>query len=107
MNTMGMVKGETKVLRFEIIEDGVRKDLTGVSFKFAVKLQLRGADYAIGPIDGVVTDPLSGEVSFTIFAPSALSGVYEIAMFGVNGAKTVLTPPNGLSFVVYEDIIDG
>ena len=104
-----LIKGDKVTLRFQLKEDGLPKDITGMTFKFGVKEKLTDASYKIGPKDGAIDDAAQGRFSFTLTASdtaSAFSGVYEIAMYDSGTNRSTLTPAKGVAFRVMENIID-
>jgi len=109
MNTIEIVKGETVTKRYQVKENSVAKDITGMTFKFAVKEKYTDATYLINPITGTIDDAANGKFSFEIGPPNTdtvLQGVFEITMTDGSGKKTVLTPAKGVAFRIVENIID-
>ncbi|KAF0145113.1 MAG: hypothetical protein FD156_1224 [Nitrospirae bacterium] len=103
------VKGETKTISLQLKENGIAKNITGYTFKFAGKAKHSDTAYKIPVINGAITDAANGKFSFTINAAdvaAVFSGVFEIAMYDALLKKTVLTPPRGTPVTVHEDIID-
>lgn len=109
MNSVTIVKGETRTLRYRIEEDGAPRDITGMSFKMAVKERPSDAAPAIGPVEGVIENASGGEFSFTLNAEDtgeAVSGRMEIAMFDSAENKLVLTPAGGVEFRIRDAIVE-
>jgi hypothetical protein len=107
MSPITLVKGEKRTLRYQLKEDGSEKNISGMSFKFAVKEKIDDTTYKIGPVDGIVDDAANGKFSFTMTAPDAtFLGLYEVAMYDASNNKTVLTEPRGIVFRVVESILD-
>ena len=109
MKTIGITRGDTVTLKYQIKEDGVAKDITGMAFKFAVKERLSDATFKIATVDGTTDDAANGKFSFELIATetdqAAFAGLYEISMYDSGGAKTTLTPVGGLPFRLVEDMM--
>lgn len=107
LSTLTFVEGEKKTLKIQVKENGSPKDITGMSFKFAVKENLTDTSYKISPVSGTIDDAANGKVSFTFTVPEGtFLGVYEIAMYDASINKTVITTPGGIEFRVKESLID-
>lgn len=104
-----VIKGDTVTLSYQLKEDGSPKDISGMSFKLAVKENLTDPACRIGPLTGTVQEAASGKFSFALTATETdqtpFSGVYEIAMYDGSGNRLVVTPPRGVPFSLLEDII--
>jgi hypothetical protein len=101
-----VVKGDTIVLRYLILENGIPKDLTGYSAKFAVQLTPSYSEYQIGPVDATVYES-AGEIEFTDTVPNEVfKGVFEIALYDPLSKRTTLTPAGGVDFRSKESIVD-
>jgi len=109
MNPITITRGDTLTLSYQIKEDGVAKDITGMSFKLAVKEGITDASYRINPIDGTIDDASSGKFSFALTDTetdqAAFAGLLELAMYDAQSNKTTLTPAGGVSFRLMEDIV--
>ncbi len=109
MNPLKIVRGDTLTLSYQLREDGVAKDITGMSFKLAVKEGISEASYKIGPVDGAIDDAASGMFSFALTETetdqSPFAGVMEIAMYDALGKKTTLSEAGGVGFRLMEDIV--
>ncbi|MCK5548299.1 MAG: hypothetical protein KAI64_04745 [Thermoplasmata archaeon] len=99
------VINDTVTLRYQIKENGLPKNITGLEFKYGARVLPSSVNYKIGPIDAIITDAENGFFEFTILLPSEpFNGVYEITMFaGI--IETTLTPPGGVEITVVQDII--
>ena len=107
MRALRFETNETVTLRYQVKEDGVVKDITGMSFKFAVKEKHTDAAYRIGPVDGVIDDALDGRFSITLTMPDTpFAGAYGLVMDDAAGKRTVLTRPGGESIRVIESLVD-
>lgn len=109
MNPIVIVRGETRTLKYQIMEDGVAKDITGMTCKLAVVEALGDAAEKIGPVDGAIDDAANGKISFTLTSThtdqSAFAGVCGMALYDGSSNKTTLTAPGGLGFRLVEDIV--
>ncbi|MBI4822662.1 MAG: BppU family phage baseplate upper protein [Nitrospirae bacterium] len=107
LKSLTFTKGDKRILRIQVKENGTPKNITGMTFKFGVKENLADASYKIGPVTGVIDDVSQGHVSFTFnVGTNVFSGVYEVAMYDAAENRTTLTPAGGLSFRAMENIID-
>lgn len=107
MNTISAIAGETKIVKYQLKENKVPKDITNLSFKLGVKSSASSTDYLIGPIDGEIVDALAGQFSFEITIPDeSFTAVFEVAMYDQSGKKVVLSAPEGVEFKVYNKIIE-
>lgn len=108
MKPVVIVKADTVTLKYQLKEDGVAKDITGMTFKLAVKEKLSDAAFKIDPVDGDIDVALTGEFSFTLTDTETdqdpFAGHLEIAMFS-GPDKTTLTPAGGIGFRLIEDVI--
>lgn len=100
------IKGETRTLQYQVLENGTPKNISGMTFKFAAKQKIPDTTYIISPVAGTITDAVNGKFSFTITFTTVFAGVYEIAMYDATAQKTILTTPGGAPIRVVEDIID-
>ncbi len=109
MNPIKITRGDNVTLSYQLKEDGVAKDITGMSFKLAVKENLTDTAFKIAAVDGTIDDEATGKFSFALTDTetdqSPFAGVMEIAMYDGSGNKTTLTPPGGLAFRLMEDIV--
>ena len=109
MNPVKLVRGDKATLRYQLKQDGDALDITGMSFKLAVKERLSDTTHRISPVTGTVDDALNGKFSFLLTdaetAQSPFAGQMEIAMYDSEGDKTTLTPAGGLSFRLVEDVV--
>lgn len=108
MKPVVIVKADTVTLRYQLTEDGVAKDITGMTFKLAVKEKLSDVAFKIDPVDGDIDDAATGKFSFTLTDSETdqdpFAGKMEIAMFSGTD-KTTLTPAGGIGFRLVEDVI--
>ena len=109
MTPVKVTKGDKATLRYQLREDGAAKDITGMSFKLAVKEKLTDSGHKISPVDGTIDDAANGKFSFVLTSTetdqSPFRGLMEIAMYDGSGDKTTLTPAGGLPFRLVEDVI--
>ena len=109
MNPITITRGDKVTLSYQLKEDGSPKDITGMSFKLAVKEGLEDAAYRIDPIDGTIDDAASGKFSFALTSTetdqSPFRGVMEISMYDAQSNKTTLTAAGGVVFRLVEDIV--
>ncbi len=109
MNPITITRGDTITLSYQLKEDGALKDITGMSFKLAVKEGITDTAYKIDPVDGTIDDAESGKFSFALSATETdqapFAGVMEIAMYDASSNKTTLSAAGGLSFRLVEDIV--
>ena len=109
MNPIVITRGDTLTLSYQLKEDGVAKDITGMTFKLAVKEGITDASYKISPISGTIDDASSGKFSFALTDTetdqAAFAGVMEMAMYDGSGNKTTLTGAGGIAFRLVEDIV--
>lgn len=109
MNPITITRGDTLTLSYQLKEDGALKDITGMSFKLAVKEKAGVVAHKIGPVDGSTDDAAAGKFSFALTSvetdQAPFSGVYEISMYDAGSAKTTLTEAGGLGFRLMEDIV--
>lgn len=107
-----MPKGETRTLRYQVKEDGAVKDITSMTFKFAVKEvnELDDSAYAIEPVDGTIDDAVNGKFSFALTEAmtdiTPFLGRFSVVMYNASLNKTTLTPVGGKLFEIFEDIIE-
>jgi hypothetical protein len=109
MNAVKVVKGDKAVLKYQVKEDGVPKNITGMTFKFAAKQNLDDAAYAISPVNGAIEDAANGKFSFILDSTATatvFTGLFEICMYDGSNNKTALTPAGGVAIKVVENIID-
>jgi len=99
------VTDDTVTLPYQLKENGLPKDITGLTFEFAARELPGSAVYKIDPVVADIDDVATGLFSFAIDLPAApFNGVYEIVM--KSGAdETTLTPPGGIEITVSQDII--
>ena len=109
MNPETVVRGDTVTLKYQLREDNVAKDITGMTFKLAVKEKLTDSGHKISPVDGTIDDAANGKFSFVLTSTETdqtpFRGLMEIAMYDGSGDKTTLTPAGGLPFRLVEDVI--
>ena len=109
MNPITITRGDTLTLSYQLREDGVAMDITGMTFKLAVKQGISEASYMIGPVDGTIDDAALGKFSFplteTETGQGPFAGVMEIAMYDVLDNKTTLSAAGGVEFRLVEDIV--
>ena len=109
MNPITITRGDTITLSYQLKEDGASKDITGMSFKLAVKEGLEDAAYRISPVDGAIDDAASGKFSFALTETetdqSPFRGVMEISMYDAQSSKTTLSTAGGVVFRLVEDIV--
>lgn len=109
MKPITITRADTVTLRYRITEDGSPMDITGMTFKLAVKEAPEDTAFRIGPLDGSIDDAEAGMFSITLehthTDQAPFAGRAEIAMYDASGAKTTLTPASGLEFRLVEDII--
>ena len=105
-DALAMAKGETRALNYRLLENGLPKSVTGLTFKFAAKSHVEDEAYKIEPVTATPIEGQTGEFSFTVSPAAIFNGLYEIAMYDATPHKTVLTRPGGLVCRVHEDIID-
>ncbi len=109
MNPITITRGDNVTLSYQLKEDGAAKDITGMSFKLAVKVKAADATFKIDPVTGTIDDEAAGKFSFALTdtetdqAPFA--GLMEMAMYDASSNKTTLTPAGGLLFKIVEDIL--
>ncbi len=110
MNPVKVTKGDKVTLRYQLREDGAAKDITGMSFKLAVKGKLSDSGHKISPVDGTIDDAAAGNFSFVLTSTETdqapFRGLMEMAMYDGSGDRTTITPVGGLEFRLVEDIID-
>jgi hypothetical protein len=110
MNPETVVRGDSVTLKYQLKEDDVAKDITGMTFKFAVKENITDTTQKIGPVDGTIDDAAGGRFSFELTAAmtdqAPFAGRAEIAMYDSQSRKITLSPPAGLEFRLVEDIIE-
>ena len=98
------------VLQYRVLEDGIAKDLTGLTPKFSSKLSAKDTEYKIAPIDGVLS-ATTGEFSITLEGADTdldpYKGVFSVVLIDGTGEKTPLTPVGGINFEIFDDIYDG
>jgi hypothetical protein len=111
LSTITITKADTVTLSFQLFEDDVVKDITGFTFKFAVKEKVDDTAYKIDPVDGTIDDAANGKFSFDLTDVETdqdpFEGRYEISMFDGSGNKLTLSGARGVEFLLVEDIIDG
>ena len=109
MNPITITRGDTLTLSYQLKEDGVAKDITGMSFKLAVKEGITDASYKVAPVTGTIDDASSGKFSFALTDTetdqASFAGLMEISMYDASSNKTTLTPAGGLAFRLMEDIV--
>jgi hypothetical protein len=109
MNPLEIVKGDTVTLAYQIKEDGATKDITGMTFKLAVKERAEDLTFKITAVDGAIVDASQGKFSFNLTSvetdQSPFAGRMELAMYDSLNNKTTLTPAGGVEFRVIEDIV--
>ncbi len=109
MNPITITRGDNVTLSYQLKEDDVARDITGMTFKLAVKEGLTDAAYKIDPVDGTIEDASSGKFSFALTdtetGQAPFAGLLEIAMYDGSGNKTTLTGAGGLAFRLVEDIV--
>ena len=109
MNPITITRGDTITLSYQLKEDGSPKDITGMSFKLAVKEGLEDASYRISPVSGTVDDAATGKFSFALTETetdqSPFRGSMEISMYDASSNKTTLTAAGGVVFRLVEDIV--
>ena len=109
MNPITITRGDTLTFFYQLKEDGAAKDITGMSFKLAVKERATDTAYKIDPVEGTVDDEALGKFSFALAdtetGQAAFAGVMEIAMYDGSGNKTTLTAPGGVGFRVVEEVL--
>ena len=109
MNPMTITRGDTITLSYQLKEDGVAMDITGMSFKLAVKEGMTDTAYKIDPVDGTIDDAALGKFSFALTDTetdqSPFAGVMELAMYDASSNKTTLTAAGGVVFRLVEDIV--
>ena len=109
MNPIALTRGDTVTLSYQLKEDGLEKDITGMTFKLAVKEGITDASYKINPVSGTIDDAATGKFSFELTESetdqSPFAGVMEIAMYDASSNKTTLTGAGGIAFRLVEDIV--
>ncbi len=109
MKPVTITRGDTVTLSCQLKEDGAAKDITGMSFKLAVKEGITDASYKVSPVDGTIDDAASGKFSFALTETetdqSPFRGFMEIAMYDSSSNKTTLTGAGGVVFRLVEDIV--
>lgn len=109
MNPIYITRGDTVTLSYQLLEDGVAKDITGMSFKLAVKEKLTDTAFKIAAVDGTIVVAAPGKFSFTLTDTETdqtpFAGKVEIAMYDGSGNKTTLTPSGAVKFCVIEKIL--
>ena len=109
MNPITITRSDTITLSYQLKEDGVAKDITGMSFKLAVKEGITNASYKVDPVTGAIDDAALGKFSFALTDTetdqAAFAGVMEMAMYDGSGNKTTLTGAGGIAFRLVEDIV--
>ncbi len=109
MNPITLTRGDTVTLSYQLKEDGAAKDITGMTFKLAVKEAVSDASYKISPVSGTIDDAALGKFSFALTDietdQSPFAGVMEIAMYDAQSKKTTLTAAGGVVFRLVEDIV--
>lgn len=109
MNPITLTRGDTVTLRYQLKEDGAAKDITGMTFRLAVRENISDPAAKIGPVDGVIEDESNGKFCFTLddthTDQAPFAGLAEIAMYDAADRKTTLTPAGGLGFRLVEDIV--
>lgn len=109
MNPIEITRGDKVTLSYQLKEDGTPKDITGMTFKLAVKEGLTDASYKIDPVTGTIDDAAYGKFSFALTDTetdqAAFAGLMEISMYDASSNKTTLTSAGGLSFRLVEDIV--
>lgn len=109
MNALKIVKGDNAVLRYQLKEEGVPKDISMMTFKFAAKQTIDDTSYKISPVTGAIDDAVNGKFSFTLDSAATgtvFTGLFEICMYDGSNNKTALTPAGGVSIKIVESIID-
>ena len=102
---------ESRVLQYRVLEDGVVKDLTGMTPKLSVKKSASSTAYLIGPVDGVLS-ATTGEFSVTLTGAltdiDPFRGVFSVVLEDdISSARLTLTPVGGKVFEIFDDIYDG
>ena len=109
MNPIAITRADTATLSYQLMEDGVAKDITGMTFKLAVKGKAADDAFKIAAVVGTIDDAATGKFSFTLTDTETdqapFKGVVEMAMYDGSGNKTTLTPAGGLEFKIVEDIL--
>ena len=103
-----LVTGDTVTQEYQLVSGttGLPENITGMFFKFGVKLSPSAPAYLIGPIDGVITDAVNGRFKFTYLIPATPdNGVREIQMDDGAGTVTTLTRGGGLPTSIVKEII--
>ncbi len=109
MNPIKITRGDNVTLSYQLKEDGVAKDITGMTFKLAVKEGITDASYKVDPVTGTIDDAATGKFSFELTEvetdQSPFAGQMEIAMYNGSGDKTTLSAAGGVEFRLVEDIV--
>jgi len=107
MRALKFEVNETVTLRYQVKEEGVAKDITGMTFTFAAKERPADAAYRISPLSGTIDDAQDGRFSITLTVPPiAFAGFYSIVMEDALGKRTVLTRRGGTDIKVLESLLN-
>ena len=107
MKSLIFETNETATLRYQLIENGEPRDITGMTFIFAAKKKNTDQAYMIAPVIGIIDDAINGKFSFEADIPSSqFAGVYSVTMTDAGGRRTVLTERGGTVIRVYESLVD-
>ena len=107
MNPLSFETNETASLRYQLIDNGEPRDITGMTFMFAAKERNTDLAYRISPVSGSIDDAVNGKFSFEISMPSTqFAGVYSVVMTDAGGRRTVLTERGGTVIRVHESLVD-
>jgi len=101
MGPLKIIKGDKVLLRYQILEGGAPRDITGMDFRLEIRKEKEAEPF--DTVKGFIEDGESGRFSFTITETAEpFSGTFEIFMFTRTRARTTLTPPGGFSIEVLE-----
>lgn len=99
MDTLRIMKGDQVLLRYQLLEDGRPRDISGMKFILDMKKSFHPGFH----VHGFIEDAGKGKFSFLIKETNeTLSGVMEIKMLDRKGRALTLTPPGGIPVEIIE-----
>lgn len=98
MEALRIIKGDKVLLRYQLLEDGRPKPISGNKFRLDLKTFLR-TFY----VQGFIEDARKGKFSFLIKeTDETLSGIIDIKMLDRSGRELTLTPAGGIPIEIVE-----
>jgi len=95
-----IIKGDNVLLRYQLLEGGAPRDITGMDFRLQVREKAGGMVFSK---KGFIEEAGEGRFSFLISETERpMRGVLEILMRDRMGEEIRLTPPGGLRMEVVE-----